>query len=87
MENVDRLVWKRRVLEVLRTFKKGFEFTSDDLRTAALRKGVKEPADPNHWGQVVQSSKRLLIARKTGSYRPTARRSGHRRVVAVWVRV
>lgn len=83
----SRMNWKRRVIAVIRSITKGTKFTSDDIRAFAVRQRIEEPPQPNHWGQAVQAAKRFFLVRKTGEYRPTARRAGHQRAIAVWVRL
>ena len=84
---VDRINWTRSVLGVIRSMVKGKKFTSDEVRSIAVSRGISSPPSDNHWGLAVQAARRFFLARKTGEYRPTARAAGHRRVIAVWVRI
>ena len=83
----DRIQWMRKVVAVVRSFKSGIQFTSDEVRHEALKRGIGVPPNPNNWGRAVQSAKTFMLAWPTGVYRPTSRAAGHRRAIAVWKRL
>lgn len=77
--------WKERAAALLREFVSfRHEFTSDDFRAFAGRRGLHDPHHVNGWGALITKAAKEKIILPTGRFVKSTRPDAHARNVSVW---